>query len=50
MNADCSDYLMHAKTVVTVNAYDVVQNTYDGVYPSDQLPLSVSLTLTGSKA
>ena len=50
LDDDCIDYLMISKTGFTVNSYAVVQNTYDGVYPSDHFPLSVSLTLTGSKA
>ncbi len=45
LDRNCIDYLMISKTGFTVNAYKVVQNTYDGVYPSDHFPLSVSLNL-----
>lgn len=37
------DYLMISKTGFTVNSYKVVTTTYDGVYPSDHFPLSISL-------
>lgn len=46
LDRNCIDYVMISKTGFTVNSYTVVQNTYDGVYPSDHFPLSVSLTLT----
>lgn len=46
LDRNCIDYVMISKTGFTVNAYKVVQNTYDGVYPSDHFPLSVSLTLS----
>lgn len=45
LDRNCIDYLMISKTGFTVNSYKVVQNTYDGVYPSDHFPLSVSLNL-----
>lgn len=45
LDRDCIDYLMISKTGFSVNSYKVVQNTYDGVYPSDHFPLSVSLNL-----
>ncbi len=37
------DYLMISKTGFTVNSYKVVTTTYDGVYPSDHFPISISL-------
>lgn len=46
LDRPCIDYCMISKTGFTVNSYKVVQTTYDGVYPSDHFPLSISLTLT----
>lgn len=46
LDRPCIDYCMISKTGFTVNSYKVVQTTYDGVYPSDHFPLSVSLALT----
>ncbi|MCH5192228.1 MAG: endonuclease/exonuclease/phosphatase family protein [Oscillospiraceae bacterium] len=46
LDRDCIDYLMISKIGFTVNSYKVVTDTYDGVYPSDHFPLSVSLTLS----
>lgn len=46
LDRDCIDYLMISKTGFTVNSYKVVTDTYDGVYPSDHFPLSISLTLS----
>ena len=46
LDRPCIDYCMISKTGFMVNSYKVVQTTYDGVYPSDHFPLSVSLTLT----
>lgn len=46
LDRPCIDYCMISKTGFAVNSYKVVQTTYDGVYPSDHFPLSVSLTLT----
>lgn len=45
LDRNCIDYLMISKTGFKVNAYKVVTDTYDGVYPSDHFPLSVNLTL-----
>lgn len=45
LDNDCIDYVMVSKSGFTVNEYKVVQTTYDGVYPSDHFPLSVSLNL-----
>ncbi|MGN0468035.1 MAG: endonuclease/exonuclease/phosphatase family protein [Acutalibacteraceae bacterium] len=46
LNRNCIDYLVISKKGFTVNSYKVVTDTYDGVYPSDHFPLSVSLTLS----
>lgn len=46
LDRNCIDYLMISKTGFSVNSYKVVRDTYDGVYPSDHFPLSVSLSLT----
>lgn len=43
LDRECIDYLMISKTGFSVNSYKVVTTTYDGVYPSDHFPLSVSL-------
>ncbi len=43
LDRECIDYLMISKTGFTVNSYKVVTTTFDGVYPSDHFPLSVSL-------
>lgn len=45
LDRNCIDYLMISKTGFKVNSYKVVTDTYDGVYPSDHFPLSVSLSL-----
>ena len=39
------DYFMISKTGITVNSYRIVQNTYDGVYPSDHFPIVTEITL-----
>lgn len=44
LDRPCIDYCMISKTGFSVNSYKVVQTTFDGVYPSDHFPLSVSLT------
>lgn len=46
LNRNCIDYVLISKTGFTVNSYKVVRDTYDGVYPSDHFPLSVSLLLS----
>lgn len=46
LDRPCIDYCMISKTGFTVNSYKIVQTTYDGVYPSDHFPISVSLTRT----
>lgn len=43
LDSECIDYLMISKTGFKVNSYKVVQDTYDGAYPSDHFPLSVKL-------
>ena len=46
LNRNCIDYVLISKTGFTVNSYKVARDTYDGVYPSDHFPLSVSLLLS----
>lgn len=46
LDRNCIDYVLISKTGFTVNSYKVVRDTYDGVYPSDHFPLSVSLLLS----
>ena len=46
LDRNCIDYVMVSFSGFTVNSYKVVTDTYDGVYPSDHFPLSVSLTLS----
>lgn len=46
LDRNCIDYVMISKTGFSVESYQVVTDTYDGVYPSDHFPLSVHLTLT----
>lgn len=43
LDNECIDYLMISKTGFKVNSFKVVTTTYDGVYPSDHFPLSISL-------
>lgn len=42
----CIDYMLISKTGFEVNSYQVVTDTYDGVYVSDHFPLSVNLELS----
>ena len=39
------DYFMISKTGIAVNAYKIIDTTYDGVYPSDHFPITVNITL-----
>lgn len=39
------DYFMVSKTGIEVNKYAIVQNTYEGIYPSDHFPIFIELTL-----
>lgn len=39
------DYFMVSKTGIEVNKYAIVQNTYEGIYPSDHFPIYIELTL-----
>jgi len=41
----CIDYIMISKTGFSVENYDVITTTYDGVYPSDHFPISATLRL-----
>lgn len=45
LDRDCIDYVLVSKNAFTVNQYKIVETTYDGIYPSDHFPLSVSLEL-----
>ncbi|MBE6828159.1 MAG: endonuclease/exonuclease/phosphatase family protein [Ruminococcaceae bacterium] len=40
------DYFMISKEGWTVNAYQIIGDTYDGVYPSDHFPIYISLELS----
>lgn len=44
LDRNCIDYILISKTGFTTNSYRVVNDTYDGVYPSDHFPVSVSLS------
>lgn len=44
LDRNCIDYVLISKTGLKTNSYKVVTDTYDGVYPSDHFPLSVSLS------
>ena len=41
----CIDFFMISKTGITVNEYKIVQDLYDGVYPSDHFPILMKFTL-----
>lgn len=44
LDRNCIDYILVSKTGFETNSYRVVTDTYDGVYPSDHFPVSVSLS------
>lgn len=44
LDRNCIDYILVSKTGFKTNSYRVVTDTYDGVYPSDHFPVSVSLS------
>lgn len=44
LDRNCIDYILISKTGFKTNSYRVVTDTYDGVYPSDHFPVSVSLS------
>ncbi len=44
LDRNCIDYILISKTGFITNSYRVVNDTYDGVYPSDHFPVSVSLS------
>ncbi len=46
LDRECIDYVLISKTGFSVNSYKVVTDTYDGVYPSDHFPISVSLSFS----
>lgn len=44
LDRNCIDYVLISKEGLKTNSYKVVTDTYDGVYPSDHFPISVSLS------
>ena len=40
------DYFMISKSGIKVNEYKIVNNTYDGVYPSDHFSIVIKIELT----
>ena len=44
LDRNCIDYIMISKTGFKVNSYKVLNETYDGVYPSDHFSLVSSLS------
>lgn len=40
------DYFMISKTGIAVSRYQIIDTTYDGVYPSDHFPIVMEITLT----
>lgn len=44
LDRNCIDYILISKTGFKTNSYRVVTDIYDGVYPSDHFPVSVSLS------
>ncbi|MBR0415468.1 MAG: endonuclease/exonuclease/phosphatase family protein [Clostridia bacterium] len=44
------DYFMISKTGIKVNSYQILSNTYDGVYPSDHFPICVKLSIHNHNA
>ncbi len=45
LNHERIDYFLVSKTGIEVEKYAVVQNTYDGVYPSDHFPIYLEMKL-----
>lgn len=45
LDRDCIDYILVSKEGFMVNSYQVVTDTYDGVYVSDHFPLTAELVL-----
>ena len=45
LERECIDYFMISKTGIKVNEYKIVQDLYDGVYPSDHFPILMKFTL-----
>lgn len=45
LDNECIDYFMISKTGITVNEYKIIQDLYDGVYPSDHFPILMKFTL-----
>lgn len=44
LDRNCIDYVMISPEIFEVNSYQVIRDTYDGVYSSDHFPLLVSLS------
>lgn len=45
LDSDCIDYFLISKTGIKMNAYKVVKDTYDGVYPSDHYQITGEFVL-----
>lgn len=45
LDRNCIDYIMISKGDFNVNSYEVITDTYDGVYTSDHFPLTATITL-----
>lgn len=45
LDRNCIDYILSSKTGFNVEKYDVITDTFDGVYSSDHFPLMSTLTL-----
>ena len=45
LDRNCIDYIMISKGDFNVKSYEVITDTYDGIYTSDHFPLTATLTL-----
>lgn len=45
LDRNCIDYILSSKTGFNVEKYEVITDTFDGVYSSDHFPLMSTLTL-----
>ena len=45
LDRECIDYFMISKEGITVDSYEVITTTYDGVYPSDHFPIFAKFRL-----
>ena len=50
LDNECIDYFMISKTGIKVNEYRIVQDLYDGVYPSGHFPILMKFTLEKGEA